>query len=130
MKQIEVAALVLIENNRVFAAQRKDQGPQGGTWEFPGGTLEPGESGREALKREIQEELGITIEVEQYFLRVEHQYPGLYILMHAYQGRRIDGDITLLEHQACRWLRKEELWQPDWAEADIAIVQKVEQLLS
>ncbi len=130
MKQLEVAALVMIEDNRVFAAQRKDQGPLGGLWEFPGGKLEVGETGREALVREIQEELGISIEVNRFLIKVEHQYPGVFIIMHAYVGSRKEETIQLREHQACRWLKKEELWQIDWAEADIPIVQKVEHLLS
>ncbi len=130
MKQLEVAALVLIENNRVFAAQRKNQGPLGGMWEFPGGKLEVGETGREALVREIQEELGVSIEVQRYLIRVEHQYPGFFIIMHAYEGNILEGTIQLHEHQSSRWLKKQELWQIDWAEADIPIVQKVEHLLS
>ena len=130
MKQMEVAALVLIEDNRVFAAQRKNQGALRGMWEFPGGKLEAGETGREALIREIQEELGVTIEVQHYLIKVEHQYPGFFIIMHAYRGSIQKGTIQLREHQASRWLQKEELWQLDWAEADIPIVQKVEHLLS
>ena len=130
MKQIEVAALVLMDDNRVFAAQRKNLGPLGGMWEFPGGKLEIGETGREALVREIQEELGVTIEIESYLMRVEHQYPGFFIIMYAYLGKIKEGSIQLHEHQASRWLKKHELWQIEWAEADIPIVQKVEQLLS
>nr|WP_319474524.1 (deoxy)nucleoside triphosphate pyrophosphohydrolase [uncultured Sphaerochaeta sp.] len=130
MKQIEVAALVLIDDNRVFAAQRKGKGPLGGMWEFPGGKLEIGETGREALVREIQEELGVTIEIQHYLMRVEHQYPSFFIIMHAYLGNIQEGSIQLHEHQASRWLQKHELWQIDWAEADIPIVQKLEHLLT
>ncbi|MGH0052765.1 MAG: (deoxy)nucleoside triphosphate pyrophosphohydrolase [Sphaerochaetaceae bacterium] len=130
MKQLEVAALVLIEKNRVFAAQRKAQGPQGGKWEFPGGKVEAGETGQEALVREIQEELALSIEVERYLLRVEHHYPDFFIILHAYLGRRKEGTIQLREHQRGRWVKKEELLQLDWAEADLPIVRDVAGLLS
>jgi 8-oxo-dGTP diphosphatase len=129
MKQIEVAALVMIEDEKVFAAQRKNSGPLGGRWEFPGGKLEAGEDGRKAILREIREELGISIEVGRYIMTVEYQYPTFFLVMHAYEGRRIEGEVLLSEHIQMRWLSKDELYSVDWAEADLPIVKQVELLL-
>jgi 8-oxo-dGTP diphosphatase len=129
MKRIEVAAAVLIEQNRVFAAQRGEEGPLGLKWEFPGGKLEDGESPTEAVVRELREELATTVEVDRLLLTVQHQYPWFHITMHALLCRRVEGDLNLTEHVQARWLEKEELYSVDWAEADLPIVQVLEELL-
>lgn len=129
MKRIEVAALVMIEHNKVFAAQRKNSGPLACKWEFPGGKLETGEDGKTALVREIKEELGITIEVGDLLMTVEYQYPSFYLVMSAYLGKRVAGSIVLTEHIQMRWLSKEQLYDVSWAEADLPIVKTLENLL-
>mgnify|MGYP001058384511 CR=1 FL=1 len=130
MKRIEVAALVMIEDQKVFAAQRKDSGPLACCWEFPGGKLERGEDGKQAIIREIREELGISIEVQEHLMSVEHQYPTFHLVMHAYLGKRSHGTIELIDHIQMRWLSKDQLNDVQWAEADKPIVKRVEQLLS
>ncbi len=129
MKHLEVAALVLIENNRVFCAQRKANGPLGGKWEFPGGKLESGEDGKSAIIREIREELGIEIEVESLVMTTEHQYDSFSLTMHAYLGKKKAGKITLYEHQDSKWLDADQLHDLDWAAADLPVVDAVLQLL-
>ena len=116
MKAIEVAAAVIIEQNRVFAAQRGAYGPLGGKWEFPGGKLERGERAQDAVVRELFEELGTTVIVRHALVTVHHQYPWFAITMHALLCERIAGDLILTEHQESRWLRKSELYTLDWAE--------------
>ncbi|MCK9548584.1 MAG: (deoxy)nucleoside triphosphate pyrophosphohydrolase [Sphaerochaeta sp.] len=129
MKAIEVAAAVIIEESRVFAAQRSPIGPLGGKWEFPGGKLEADESAGDAVVRELLEELGTVIVVRRALMTVHHQYPGFFITMHALLCERIEGDLVLTEHQQSRWLSKDELYTLDWAEADLPILVVVEELL-
>ncbi|HHW69030.1 MAG TPA: 8-oxo-dGTP diphosphatase MutT [Tenericutes bacterium] len=128
MKKIEVAAAVIRNNDEIFCAQRKNEGPLAKKWEFPGGKVEIGESPKEALRRELYEELNLDIEIKDYIMTVEHQYPTFFITMHAYYCDVENRDIILNEHLDSKWLDKEKLDTLDWAEADIPIVEKIKTL--
>ncbi len=95
-------------------------------WEFPGGKLEEGETPQQALAREIQEELDSVITVGAHVMTVNHQYQTFSITMHAYLCTLISGHLELEEHLAARWLDKTNLYSVDWADADIPIVQAIE----
>ncbi|MDC7245209.1 MAG: (deoxy)nucleoside triphosphate pyrophosphohydrolase [Sphaerochaetaceae bacterium] len=125
MKQIHVAAAVIEKDNKIFAAQRKDAGELALKWEFPGGKLEEGESGAQAIVREIREELSVDIVVKGHFLRVSHQYESFHITMDAYLCKLTRGDIRLNEHVDSFWCPVEQLMDLDWAAADIPIAQKL-----
>lgn len=129
MKHIEVAAAVFIQHNKVFAAQRKNEGELALYWEFPGGKLEHGESGEEAAIREIKEELSAEIAVVKYLTTVVHQYTTFKITLIAYLCEVKSGNLTISEHIASRWLAKEELHTVEWAAADLPIVALVEKML-
>ena len=129
MKHIEVAAAVFIQHNKVFAAQRKNEGELALYWEFPGGKLEHGESGEEAAIREIKEELSAEIAVVKYLTTVVHQYTTFKITLIAYLCEVKGGNLTISEHIASRWLAKEELHTVEWAAADLPIVALVEKML-
>ncbi|HHU37308.1 MAG TPA: (deoxy)nucleoside triphosphate pyrophosphohydrolase, partial [Treponema sp.] len=129
MKQIEVVALVLIKDSRVFCAQRKDVGETAKKWEFPGGKIEAGETHSQALAREITEEFATRITVGNFVSTVHHQYKSFFLTMHAYLGTILEGNMTLSEHLDSRWLTKEELSSVDWAPADLPIVDQVRELL-
>nr|WP_321297160.1 (deoxy)nucleoside triphosphate pyrophosphohydrolase [uncultured Sphaerochaeta sp.] len=130
MKQIVVAAALIIKDGNVFAAQRKDSGDLAKKWEFPGGKLEAGESGEEAIVREIREELSAKIAVTGYLMTVEHTYPAFHITMHAYLCELEAGDLVLSEHLDSRWLGPDELYDVDWAAADLPIVERAKALLA
>ncbi len=125
MKKIEVVAAIIIKDDKIFCAQRANKGPLGLKWEFPGGKIEVNESKKEALKREIKEELATDIEVNEYFMTVKHQYETFYLTMHAYLCTVINGQLTLKEHVSSCWLEKDKLLSLDWAEADIPIVNNL-----
>ncbi|MDD4220321.1 MAG: (deoxy)nucleoside triphosphate pyrophosphohydrolase [Sphaerochaetaceae bacterium] len=129
MKHIEVAAAVFIQHNKVFAAQRKNEGELALYWEFPGGKLEHGESGEEAAIREIKEELSAEIAVVKYLTTIVHQYTTFKITLIAYLCEVTSGNLTISEHIASRWLAKEELHTVEWAAADLPIVALVEKML-
>ncbi|MFA5528713.1 MAG: (deoxy)nucleoside triphosphate pyrophosphohydrolase [Peptostreptococcales bacterium] len=125
MKRIEVVAAVLRKEGKIFCAQRKDEGPLAKKWEFPGGKIETGETREEALVRELYEELNIQVQVGDFIMTIEHQYPTFHITMHAYYCNMDNAILELSEHLDSKWLNPIQLGQLDWAEADIPIVKKV-----
>ncbi len=124
MKTIEVAAAIITHNGRVFATQR-GYGEFKDGWEFPGGKMEPGETPQQALVREIQEELDTEIEVGELVETVEYDYPGFHLTMHCFLCTICSGALVLKEHEAARWLTREELDDVDWLPADVKVVEKL-----
>ena len=122
MKVIEVVAAIIEHDGTYFATQR-GYGEFEGMWEFPGGKIEPGESREVALKREIQEELGIDITIDKFLCTTEYDYPSFHLTMHCYICCIASGEIELREHKSARWLRSEELGSVEWLPADISPVQ-------
>ena len=127
MKTIEVVAAVLLKDKQILATQR-GYGDLQGRWEFPGGKIEPGEVHKVALSREIQEELDVQITVGDFLITVEYDYPNFHLIMHAYQCELL-GDFHLQEHSAARWLNLETLYDVDWLEADLPIVECVKSFM-
>ena len=124
MKQIEVvAAIIHVNQNRVFATQR-GYGEWKDYWEFPGGKMEPGESPEEALKREIWEELETRIVIERFVKTIEWDYPTFHLTMHCYWCHVESGELTLKEHEAARWLSKDELSSVNWLPADLQLLEE------
>lgn len=127
MKQIEVvAAIIHDDEGRIFATQR-GYGDWKDWWEFPGGKMEAGETREEALLREIREELETSIVVERHIQTVEWDYPAFHLTMHCFLCRVESGTLTLKEHEAARWLAKEELDCVHWLPADVQIIEKLKQ---
>lgn len=125
MKQIEVvAAIIHDEKERIFATQR-GYGDFKDGWEFPGGKMEPGETPEEALMREIWEELETRIRVERLVQTVEWDYPAFHLTMHCYLCHVESGHLELKEHEAAKWLRKEELESVNWLPADEVVVKRL-----
>jgi 8-oxo-dGTP diphosphatase len=130
MKQIHVAAAIIRKGNNIFVAQRGNSGEIALKWEFPGGKLEVGESGEEAIIREISEELSVEIGVEGHFMRVSHQYKTFSLIMDAYLCTLKRGTITLLEHVDSKWISSDNIMELDWAAADIPIAIKLQELMA
>lgn len=129
MKTIEVVAAVIFREGKVLCVQRRDNTREyiSLKWEFPGGKVEVGESREEALVREIREELSVNIEVLEFFMTVEHAYPDFHLTMHVFKCVLNQGEITLNEHVALKWLSVNELDQLDWAAADVPVVKSLKQ---
>lgn len=125
MKKVEVVAAIIVDDGRVLATQR-GYGDFAGGWEFPGGKVEEGETNEDALFREIHEELDTYIVVERHLVTVEYDYPTFHLVMHCYTSR-LEGSITLLEHQAARWVSKNDIDDLDWLPADIEVVEAIKQ---
>ena len=126
MKNIEVvAAIIHNTEGRVFATQR-GYGEWKDWWEFPGGKIEFGESPEEALKREIQEELSTIIGVDDFFCTVEYDYPKFHLTMHCYLCSLLTDALHLNEHEAAKWLSKDEMDNVKWLPADKEIIKKLQ----
>lgn len=126
MKQVEVVAAIIQRDGLVYATQR-GYGEWKDWWEFPGGKVEPGESREEALIREIREELTAEIKVGQQLCTVEYDYPTFHLVMHCYLCELASGQLTLLEHEAARWLSQQELDSVEWLPADKGVVEKLKE---
>ena len=125
MKQIEVvAAIIRDEEGCVFATQR-GYGEWKDWWEFPGGKMEVGEILEEALVREIREELSAEISVEEFLCTVEYDYPKFHLTMHCYICSLLTEALHLNEHEAARWLKNDELDSVKWLPADKIIVEQL-----
>ena len=129
MKQIEVVAAIIHDNKgRIFVTQR-GYGEYKDWWEFPGGKMEAGETPEEALKREIWEELETCIVVERLVETVEWDYPAFHLTMHCYLCHVESGHLELKEHEAAKWLNKDELESVNWLPADWELVRKLDKEL-
>lgn len=134
MKTVKVVAAIIKAVNEngetiIFATQR-GYGDFKGGWEFPGGKIESGETPQEALKREIIEELDTEVSVGELMDTVEYDYPQFHLSMDCFWCQIVRGNLVLKEHEAARWLTKDELNNVEWLSADITLIEKIRNLLS
>lgn len=127
MKRIEVVAAVIEKGGRYFATQR-GYGEFKDWWEFPGGKVEYGETRRDALIREIQEELDNVVAIDRFIATIDHDYPTFHLTMHCYLCHVSQGKLTLLEAENAKWLSKEELPTIAWLPADKKLVDILQKL--
>ena len=121
MKTIHVVAAVIRNGNKIFATQR-GYGDYKDFWEFPGGKIEPGETPRQALVREIEEELDTEIVVGDLLTTIEYDYPEFHLSMQCFWCKVEEGKLTLKEHEAAQWLDVENLDSVAWLPADLSII--------
>ena len=121
MKTIQVVAAIIVEKGRLFATQR-GYGDFKDYWEFPGGKIEPGETPEEALRREIHEELGVSVEVGDLLTTVEYDYPQFHLSLRCFSCRIIDGQVQLKEHEDAVWIELDRLEDLNWLPADLQIL--------
>ena len=110
-----------IKGDKIFATQR-GYGEWQDWWEFPGGKMEAGETPEEALKREIREELSTEISVDEFLCTVEYDYPAFHLKMHCYLCSLLTEALHLNEHEAAKWLTKNELDSVKWLPADMLVI--------
>lgn len=125
-RRIEVVGAVVVREGLILCAQRGPGGALPGLWEFPGGKVEPGESPRTALRREIDEELGCHVRVGEQITSTTHAYDFATITLTTYYCTLVAGTPTLTEHAAVRWLPPVELDTLAWAPADVPAVVRVQ----
>ena len=127
MKKTFVVAEIIINQDKILCVQRgfNKYNYISKKYEFPGGKIEIGESDEDALKREILEELSMDIEITNFFMTVNHQYPDFHLNMKAYECSCKNNTVTLSEHIDYKWLEINELSKLDWAEAVFPIIKKL-----
>ena len=124
MKQV-VAALI-VKNAKVLVCQRTRHQSMPLKWEFPGGKVEPGEDHRDALRRELEEELGILAEIGPLVTTIRHTYKeGPAFELHFFLVKQFEGEIQNRIFRDVRWVEKAELPAFDFLEADIAFVSQI-----
>lgn len=124
-----VVAAVIVHQGLVLCAKRPPNNVLGDLWEFPGGKVEAGETLEEALHREIKEELGISIRIQESLMSLVHQYDTHEVQVHTYLCAWIDGDLTLHVHSQSKWLSVSELETLDWVAADDPIIKHLKKKL-
>lgn len=129
MKNVHVAAAIILNGKKILAAQR-GYGEFKGGWEFPGGKVEPRESSVEACIREIREELNITLHDPQYLCTVEHDYASFHLSMDCFTCNMPHESIDDTEHDDVRWLDIEHIRTVNWLPADVKVVEALERWLS
>lgn len=127
-KNIHVVGAVIIKERKILCAQRGPDKSLPLMWEFPGGKIEAQETPKEALKREIKEEMLCTIEVGQKVDYTVYEYDFGVVHLTTYISTIIKGDLTLTEHEQIKWLSPSEIGQLDWAPADIPAIKKLEKM--
>ncbi len=127
MKKVKVVAGVIVYKDEILCVQRPESHLSyvSKKFEFPGGKIEEGESEKEALERELIEELDMRPAIKELYLTVEHQYPDFHLTMHSYLCETHSKDLKLAEHLSAQWLTKDQLGLLDWADADVPIVKKL-----
>jgi 8-oxo-dGTP diphosphatase len=128
---IDVAAGVLLDaQSRVLVAQRPAGKQQAGWWEFPGGKIRSAESPRQALVRELHEELGIKVQQARSLLTYTHMYPERAVTLHIWQVTEFDGHPAGLEDQPLRWIPVSELIDAGLLPADLPVIEVLQQIVS
>ena len=128
-KIIKVVGAILIKEGRILCAQRGGEKSLPFLWEFPGGKIEQGETPHQALIRELSEELLIEVELEAtIFDAVSYEYDFGVVNLTTIIGKLKSGEPVLTEHQEIRWLSPKELFEVEWAPADIPIAKQLSKM--
>ena len=123
----EVVAALIWDKNRFLACQRPVHKARGLLWEFVGGKVEPGETKEQALIRECQEELAVTVAVQDVFMEVDHVYPDLTVHLTLFNASIAEGIPQKIEHNDLRWITVEEIDQYEFCPADEEILRRLKE---
>ena len=121
----EVVAALIWNNDKFMICQRPAHKARGLLWEFVGGKVEPGESKEQALIRECQEELDVTLSVGDVFMDVVHEYPDLTVHLTLFNATIAKGEPQKLEHNDIKWITPHEIPSYDFCPADDEILVKI-----
>lgn len=122
---IEVVAALIWKGNQFMICQRPAHKARGLSWEFVGGKVEPGETKEQALIRECQEELAVTLSVGDVFMDVIHEYPDITVHLTLFNAIIIDGVPQMLEHNDIKWITPKEISNYEFCPADEEILKKI-----
>ena len=122
-KHIQVAAALLFQDGKIFAAKRGDSPYPyvAHKYEFPGGKIEVGESGEHAVQRELKEELDMDVKVGGLYAKHTFEYPDFIITLSLYECEMVSA-FVLKEHESYAWIAPKDLREEEWAPADADIL--------
>lgn len=132
-KTLQVVAAFIFDRTGPVAkvlTTARGAGAWAGWWEFPGGKIEPGEKPKDALMREIREELNVAVAVGDLIDTIEYDYPDFHLSMACYLADITGGVLTLNEHAQMKWLTADTLDTVRWLPADALLLQKIKALLT
>ena len=121
-----LCGIIQNQEGKIFIARRKEGKSMAGKWEFPGGKLEPGETEKACLQRELLEELGMQVKVGEKLGENEHLYETFSIRLIVYQCEFISATYELTDHDKYAWVDLKELSSYEWAEADLPFVKLIQ----
>ena len=122
---VEVVAALIWENDRFLICQRPEHKARALLWEFVGGKVEPGETQEQALIRECQEEIAVTLTVGEVFIEVVHKYPDITVHLTLFNANIAEGSPQKLEHNDIKWITPKEIPQYTFCPADEEILMKI-----
>ncbi len=128
--KITVSAGVLFKKNKVYIQKRKAGGLMGGLWEFPGGKFEPGETAEQCLRREIKEELGVTLHIDEQIMTIKHSYTRFRVTLHVFRCRIRSGRVSPTACDAWKWVTTQELENYPFPAANVKIIKSLMNRLS
>ena len=121
----EVVAALIRDGDRFMICQRPAHKARGLLWEFVGGKVEPGETGKQALIRECREEIDVTLDVGDVFMDVVHEYPDLTVHLTLYNATIAEGTPKKLEHNDIQWITPAQIHDYDFCPADVEILERI-----
>jgi 8-oxo-dGTP diphosphatase len=130
MKLVHVAVGVVLRGTQVFISLRADNAHQGGKWEFPGGKVEANETVLDALRRELQEEIGILVQSSEPLLVIEHDYGDKLVKLDVHSVSAFNGEPEGKENQLTRWVEVSALEAGEFPAANVAIIDALQQKYS
>ena len=122
---VSVVAALIWDEGRFMICQRPAHKARGLLWEFVGGKVEPGETKEQALVRECQEELAVTLSVGEVFMEVTHEYPDMTVQLTLFHAAIAEGVPQRLEHNDIKWITPTEIPQYEFCPADVEILKKI-----
>ena len=122
---VEVAAGLIVRDGKILIAKRRVNASLGGLWEFPGGKRKPGESFEACLRREVMEELGLTIAVYEQVVAAEHRDAACQVRLRFYRCTVLAGEPQPLGCEACRWITPAEISAYPFPPADLPLVHQI-----
>lgn len=125
-RKINVVGAVILREGKILCAQRSLQSSLPGFWEFPGGKIEENETPRQALERELEEELKISVIVEDEITTAIHEYDFGTVILTTFYCELLSEEATLTEHESVEWLSPDELRTLEWAPADLPTITAIE----